>query len=121
MLLVYRVENHWGEGPYYDQDYHKWACHDHDRSNKTPYFRPDYIPSYYVYGFNNLQQFYRWFYPVELPKLNKLDFMLGIYNAAACQLHVAEDDSQCMFNKANATLVRHVSLLTVHKVLKMKK
>lgn len=87
-MIVFRVENHIGEGPYACSYMDRsWCTKRHDNNPKTP--RPDEsftytdwlsVTSKHVYGFISLKDLYNWFSKRELRNLRAHGFRIKCFH-----------------------------------------
>lgn len=89
-MIVYRVENRLGKGPYVDNLplESKWR----NPTDLHPTFEKN-IPYDTVFGFTSMEKLYRWFIPELREELD--GYEISVYESS----EVVEDPVQCVFKK----------------------
>jgi hypothetical protein len=111
-MLVYRVENADGEGPYAGFKTTDLSRHYNTDTHPGPYY--DNIPSvhsYHRFGFSSAEKFVSWFNEDERASLAGDGYRMSIYDVDPA--HVIHGRKQVVFEAAEATLFETLDLITL--------
>ncbi len=117
-MLIYRVENSFGTGPYRDPHYANWdpeCSHDGDPNRPTPKTEGIAYDYDMLCAFNSKTQLKRWFTPKERKALSELGFNVYVYDVN--KKYCIKGKKQLVFHKKYAILVEvlHIGDLNVIK------
>jgi hypothetical protein len=114
-ITIFRVENEFGEGPYFNKDSHKnmhgwlklWADGTHTDSKHPEPFDDVFLKEKmdedgffmddYICGFSSREQVSKWFSEKELYNLSKLGYKLKSFEVFVDDVIVGK--SQCLIKK----------------------
>ena len=104
-MLIYRIENAEGKGPYMSVGQSAFATEYHNEGSGRPEPEYDFAPTKWekahkykwVFGFSTLDQLSKWFNLKERKKLNELGFKVALYEAPVYEAsrYQAMFDPQC--------------------------
>lgn len=105
-IIVYRVENYEGLGPYQGQSYGPLSklCHKHNNSNYPCLVEDFYgtMPSWdYVFGFQSYQHYKKWFFGF-IGLMRSHGFKLSKYEIESSKIIIGKSGKQIIFQKSDA-------------------
>lgn len=123
-MLVYRLEDDEGNGPY---EYHSQGSKLHNSSHILPcphsrsekrqlrdfWNKTDYtLREHYQCGFSSLEQLFAWFDKRKLKCYHNQTIKISIYDVK--ETHMIDGYYQCIFLREDSRLAQRVSLTALH-------
>ena len=129
-ILVFRVEQEDGSGPYWGKTLSKesWfsqsICNHNSNSRPGPYqcnklreMNPNELKKY-SFAFSTLKQLERWFTKTDRALLHENGYHISIYKVP--KSFYIKTNNQCIFNKEHSILVKQINIKEYYQIKKDK-